>query len=226
VPFTGRPDAAAIAAALRDASLQARDALVETATGDASPRSVGRTRDVRERARPVRLRAGVARLVEHGIAVFIAVGSRDPQGRPRRARRLAEGVGSRSAPPPRCRLPRRDVAVVHGVGRSGGGRRRGGAPHRAANSTRTCVPPRRSTVGRPPTPCAGVDYGAGRRREPRGAPAHIQVVTLGNAAGTRIADRRDGAALVEVEDGTSRRHARAPDRVRSPRCGSTTPTTP
>src|SRR5262245_11816256 len=72
-----------VAAALRDASLQAWDALVDTAIARrvAAVMLSGGLADGLERGAraQVRLQRGVARLVEHGIAVFIAVGGRDPR---------------------------------------------------------------------------------------------------------------------------------------------------
>lgn len=71
----------ALAALLRDASLQAWDSLVETAIARrvAAVLLAGGLCDGLERGvrAHLRLRQGLARLVEHGIAVFVAVGPRD-----------------------------------------------------------------------------------------------------------------------------------------------------
>lgn len=82
-PFTGiGRTPAPLATALRDASVHAWDALVETAIARrvAAVLISGGLCDGLERGAraQVRLRDGVARLVAHGIAVCIALGARDP----------------------------------------------------------------------------------------------------------------------------------------------------
>ena len=162
-----------IAAALRDASLQAWDALVETAIGRrvAAVLLSGGLCDGLERGAraQVRLRAGVARLVEHGIAVFIAVGSRDPQDGLAALGDWPEGVvvftpGPAAAVP---LAPRRADARgrPRRRGRSGGGRRRRrraascGATRRARTSrccrARSIVAASRSTCCAPPASTTG-----------------------------------------------------------------------
>src|SRR5512143_378405 len=83
-PFTGiGRTPPPVATALRDASLQAWDTLVETAVARrvAAVLLSGGLCDGLERGAraQVRLRRGVARLAEHGIAVFVALGGRDPK---------------------------------------------------------------------------------------------------------------------------------------------------
>lgn len=113
----------ALAAALRDASLQAWDALVETAIARRVAAVLlsgglcdGLERGVRAQAR---LRAGVMRLAEHGIAVCIALGARDPRDGCAALGDWPEGVVV-FAPGTAGRVPVRRagqlLAVVHGAG--------------------------------------------------------------------------------------------------------------
>ncbi|MFN8641219.1 MAG: AAA family ATPase [Candidatus Binatia bacterium] len=113
----------AVAAALRDASLQAWEALVETAIARgvvavllAGGLCDGLERGVRAQAR---LRAGVARLAAHGIAVCLAIGARDPQDGLVAVDHWPEGVtvfGPGEAGAVTLHRDGEPIAVVHGIG--------------------------------------------------------------------------------------------------------------
>lgn len=232
-PFTGiGRTPPPVAAALRDASLQAWEGLVETAIARrvAAVLVSGGLCDGLERGAraQVRLGRGVARLVEHGIAVFIAIGGRDPQ----------DGLAAIGdwpagavvfAPGTAATVPlRRDghtLAVVHGAGvdpeegaeAAARRLRRDGAP-----GPHLAVLP--SQVGRGGVSLdvvrdAGIDYWA-----LGGAPAfNVQhardpwLVTPGTPQARTLHDAGPhGAALVEVEDGAVARVTLEPlDRVRA-----------
>lgn len=221
-----------IAAALRDASLQAWDALVETAIGRrvAAVLLSGGLCDGLERGAraQVRLRAGVARLVEHGIAVFIAVGSRDPQDGLAALGDWPEGVvvftaGTAAAVP--LRRDGQTLAVVHGVGvdpeegADAAARRivRGNAPGPHLALLPSAFD--RGGVSLDVLRGAGVDYWAlGGGAEFAVHHAYDPwVVTPGTPQARALPDHgAHGAALVEVEDGIVARVTLEPlDRVRS-----------
>ena len=113
----------AVTTALRDASVDAWDALVATAISRrvAALLVSGGLCDGLERGAraQVRLRHGVERLVAHGIAVFLAVGVRDPQDGLAAVGEWPDGVvvftprQSASVPLWRDGGP---VATIHGVG--------------------------------------------------------------------------------------------------------------
>ncbi len=221
-----------IAAALRDASLQAWDALVEAAIARrvAAVLLSGGLCDGLERGAraQVRLRGGVARLVEHGIAVFIAVGGRDPQDGLAAAGEWPDGVVV-FAPGTAATVPlRRDgqhLAVVHGAGVDP----EEGADIAARRLVRGDAPGPHiallpSTVGRGGVSLdvlrgATIDYWA------LGGSADFAVqhagdpwlVTPGTPQARALTDHgAHGAALVEVEDGLVARVTLEPlDRVRS-----------
>jgi DNA repair exonuclease SbcCD nuclease subunit len=232
-PFTGvGRTPAPLAAVLRDASVQAWDALVAAAVARrvAAVLVSGGLCDGLERGAraQVRLRDGVARLREHDIAVFLALGARDPQDGFAAITDWPEGAvvftpGHAGAVP-----LRRDGAylgTVHGVGigrddsAEAAARRlyRGdlGGPHIAL------LP---STVGRGGVALdvlrdAGIDYwalGGGAEF----AVQHARDPWLVSAGTPQARTPHDvgahGAALVEVEDGVITRVTLEPlDRVRA-----------
>lgn len=221
-----------VATALREASLRAWDGLVEMAVARRVAAVLlsgglceGLERGVRAQAR---LRAGVARLAEHGIAVFIALGVRDPQDGfaavgdwPAGVVVFAPGVAG-SAP---LRRDGQHLALVHGAGID---------PEEGAEAAA-----RRIHRGDEPGPHLAllpgtVGRGGASLDALRGA--GIDYWALGGASDFAIQHARDpwlvtpgtpqarsaddhgphGAALVEVEDGAVARVTLEPlDRVRA-----------
>ena len=222
----------ALAAALRDASLRAWDALVEAAIARRVAAVLisgglceGLERGVRAHAR---LRAGLSRLAEHGIPVCIALGARDPRDAFAALGDWPDGVvvfepGAAGSVP-----VRRDgelLAVVHGAGID---------PDEGAEAAA-----RRIYRGDEPCPHlallpSAVGRGGAAVDALRGA--GIDYWALGGAADFTVQHARDpwlvmpgtpqaraldhhgahGAVLVEVEDGAIARVTLEPlDRVRA-----------
>ncbi|MBX3026951.1 hypothetical protein KF840_18750 [bacterium] len=232
-PFTGvGRTPAPLAAALRDASLHAWDALVATAISRrvAAVLLSGGLCDGLERGAraQVRLRDGVARLVEHGIPVFIALAARDPRDGFAAIDDWPDGVvvfghGRADAVP--LRRDGAHLATVHGVGidpeegaeLAARRLRRGdlAGPHIALLPS----PVGRGGVALDALRDAGMDYWA------LGGGAELAVqhardpwlVSAGTPQGRSPQDVGPrGAALVEVEDGVIARVGLEPlDRVRA-----------
>lgn len=231
-PFTGiGRTPAAVAGALRDASLRAWDALVETAIARRVAAVVlsgglceGLERGVRAQ---LRLRRGLARLTDHGIPVFIALGARDAPDGLAAVGNWPDGVvvfapGEANSAP--LRRDGQHLATICGAGVTAdegpeaAARRlvRGGQ----AGPTIAVLP---SLVGRNGASIdalrgAGIDYWA-LGGAPDFAVLHARdpwLVTPGTPQARALHDQgAHGAALVDVEDGVIARVTLEPlDRVR------------
>lgn len=221
----------ALSALLRDASLRAWEALVETAITRRVAAVLlsgglceGLERGVRAQ---LRLRQGLARLAEHGIAVFVAVGARDAPdgltavgGWPAGVVVFAPGTASSAA----LRRDGQHLATICGAGIAAdegpeaAARRLGRGDQ--AGPTIALLP---SLVGRGGAAIdalrgAGIDYWA------LGGAADFAIlhardpwlVTPGTPQARALSDEgAHGAALVDVEDGAIARVSLEPlDRVR------------
>lgn len=221
-----------VAAALREASLQAWDALVDTAIARRVAAVLlsgglcdGLERGVRAQAR---LHAGLQRLVAHGVPVYVALGARDPRDGcaavgdwPEGVVVFAPGEAGRAA----LRRDGQHLAVVHGAGVDADE----GAEAAARRLYRGDEPGLHlallpAAIGRGGAAVdavrgAGIDYWA----LGGGADFAVQhsrdpwLVTPGTPQARAVdAHGAHGAALVEVEDGAIARVTLEPlDRVRA-----------